>query len=357
MKKENTLSIPEYISNNVLFTMSGFVLFMMFACDMTIAGKTKSQSLLIMCIIVGVLVIAGMLLTIKKRRNRTSVLLNILLPFEVYTIIANAGRSKVLYIVLAVMIVLVSAAYIYMISSAPMPENRDPRTVKKKRLVRGAFGVRAIAVVLSVTALIPACISNTFGHRVKAEEMASSGTISDDDEEFTVKNQIDTVSNILPERWKLLTEEEKLFTLQTVANIETRYLGLPHPLNVTICNLAEGMLGCYNDDPDHTIKLNVGILDDPEASLGTICHECFHAYQHRIVQARNSVSEEYRDLMAFKNADIYSYEFQNYVSGFENYEIYAAQTVEVTARAYSEEAVRDYYNKVYGYLNLSDPAT
>ena len=58
---------------------------------------------------------------------------------------------------------------------------------------------------------------------------------------------MDTILLLQEDEWEKLSAQERLDVLQTVANIEQRYLGLPNELNVGVANLDADILGYYTD--------------------------------------------------------------------------------------------------------------
>ena len=61
------------------------------------------------------------------------------------------------------------------------------------------------------------------------------------------------------EKWSQLNTQEKLDVMQSVANIESHYLGLPNELNVSVVNLENGTLGSYVDGI-HTIYISLPLV-------------------------------------------------------------------------------------------------
>ena len=131
-------------------------------------------------------------------------------------------------------------------------------------------------------------------------------------------------------------------------------MGLPNELNVAVGNFKETKLGAYQDEI-HTIYINLSHLeyDSAQSVLQTCCHEAFHSYQYRLIDAYNSTDEETKGLRIYKNAIAYLEEFSNYVSGDDDFEEYYGQVCEADARKYSEEAVVDYYHQIYEHLGIN----
>ena len=94
------------------------------------------------------------------------------------------------------------------------------------------------------------------------------------------------------DEWEKLSAQERLDVLQAVANIEQRYLGLPNELNVGVANLDADILGYYTDKTHEIIVSADSLLyDSPWEVLDTICHEAYHSYQYRLVEALNGADE------------------------------------------------------------------
>lgn len=175
-------------------------------------------------------------------------------------------------------------------------------------------------------------------------------------EVVTIANNIEVVSQLEEEKWSTLSTAEKLDTLQTVANIEVYYLGLPHELNVIAEPLSENTLACYNDRT-HVITINIDHLESDSAHdiLDSICHEARHSYQHRLCDVFDSVSDEQKELLVFYNVQMYKQEFSSYVDGKDDATGYYFQWCESDARSYAREAVIDYYSKIETYLEKEVP--
>ena len=170
-----------------------------------------------------------------------------------------------------------------------------------------------------------------------------------------ISNNIETILLLQEEEWAKLDVKAKLDVLQTVANIEATYLGLPHELNVVVEALDETTHGHY-DDSTRTIAINVDhILEDSAHDLvETVAHEAYHAYEHRLVDLFNSAGSQERNLLIFDRIKEYRDNFDNYISGDEDIISYASQAVEHDSVRYSIVAVIDYYDAIEEYLNPSE---
>ena len=168
----------------------------------------------------------------------------------------------------------------------------------------------------------------------------------------TIRNNIDTILLLQEDEWNTLSVQEKLNTLQTVANIEAHYLGLPNELHVGADNLGEGTLACYNDNT-YTISIDIEHLENDSVYdvLDSCCHEAYHSYQYRLVDAYNLSEDSLRDLRIYNSAGQYAQEFRNYDNGALDFTSYFFQYCEMDAREYAESAVLDYYSRIDEYIN------
>ena len=151
--------------------------------------------------------------------------------------------------------------------------------------------------------------------------------------------------------WENMTNDDKLDTLQKIANMEQYYLGIPYEIQICADHMQENTLGCYAH-AKHQIMINIDSLNSDSSweLLDTICHECYHSYQHCLVDLASSVDNDYKNLLAFRRAHHYAEEWLNYKDGSDNYEEYSEQYLESDAREYAEWAVDAYYNEMQEYL-------
>ena len=77
--------------------------------------------------------------------------------------------------------------------------------------------------------------------------------------------------------------------------------------------------------------------------LDSCCHEAYHSYQHRLVDAYNLSEDNLRELRIYNSAGQYAQEFRNYNNGARDFTSYFFQYCEMDAREYAESAVLDYY--------------
>ena len=173
-------------------------------------------------------------------------------------------------------------------------------------------------------------------------------------QEETVANNMNTVLLLQEERWQELELTERMQVLQTVADIEADYLGLPNKLEVKLADLEEEVLGRYFDAAQ-TIQINQKHFwnSTAEQLVNAVCHEVRHSYQFRLVDVYRNMDADYLELRIFQEIATYEEEFNNYIDPLEDFEGYYYQECEIDAREYSEWATRDYYKKIYEYfMNL-----
>ena len=141
----------------------------------------------------------------------------------------------------------------------------------KRRIIRKRFRkciyvyCSSIGIGMEILLFTMIC-SLVFGNSLFQPSIKS--TNADTLEEQTIANNMETLLFLQEEEWKKLNIEEKLDIMQTVANIEASYLGLPNELNVAVGNFEETKLGVYQDEI-HTIYINLSHLEYDSAQ--SIC--------------------------------------------------------------------------------------
>ena len=160
---------------------------------------------------------------------------------------------------------------------------------------------------------------------------------------------MDTILLLREEEWALLDTEARLSVMKTVADIEASLLGIPR-LNVCSDSLEEQTIGCYNDS-SRTITLSSDYLASADAytMLFSICHECYHAYQYRLVALYNQLDPGNQGLLLFRDAAQYRTEFSNYIQASDDYHAYDNQLCETDSDNYAKAAVAMYYNYIEPY--------
>ena len=86
--------------------------------------------------------------------------------------------------------------------------------------------------------------------------------------------------------------------------------------------------------------------DSARECLGTLLHECHHAYQHAVAEVYVSLPENNRNLYLFDAARDYAKEFCDYNDGSKDVLGYLAQRTENDADAYARDAAKVYYERI-----------
>lgn len=149
--------------------------------------------------------------------------------------------------------------------------------------------------------------------------------------------------------WVRMDARQRRDLLQIVAEQEAQRLGIEAPA-VCARRLEGNALGMYSD-ADQLITLDLEHLkhSDVKKVLSTVLHECYHAYQNRLVELYNRLSEDEKKLMLFQPAAQYAAEFANYNDGSRDYAAYSAQQCEIDCEAYAAQAVLEYENSILTY--------
>ncbi len=345
---KNTLSKSGYIGEHVfwvLMTASGYRYLIFRALwDLGVrrsAGVFWGMTVLAVC--------CGIAMTFRLARNRISITLNVLFPYEIYTLAAYRSVLKTRSVAVLAVAAVLSAVYCALLLCSRPSRTSEGFGAVRSRIRKAMIGGRNIFAVCLLVIFVPVCVAVlTYGSLVKPAVAPAHGA---EDSAWTAENNMETICQFRQEEWDALSVEEKVTALQVVANIECVYLGLPHELTVVITPLDEFTAGAYMD-PSGVIYVNLSELEQRSAVelLNTIFHEAYHAYQHRLCDVYDSVAEEYRSLLIFDSIHSYKQEFANYTDGDEDFAEYYLQACEVNARRYAESAVEEYMYRIEHYL-------
>lgn len=310
------------------------------------------QSILILWLLFASFIILGFLFTASTHRNTVNLIITLLVPYEVYTTI-SLGRFFLpgiycSFVIGAVLSILLSLWVLV----APIKQATNRKKVVLRRLYQTAVNTRVVIPTCMSSILIFCTITQLNGGIPVA--MNTSPSIDKSVESDTIANHIETLCLLQAETWAGLSSEDKLSVIQVVANIERRYLGIFDALFVKTDVLEEGTIATY-EDASNRITIDIGHLeeDSPEEILNSVAHECYHAYQHVLVDLYLDSSEEYRSLQVFNTAREYLDEYSDYADGGsteQEFMEYYFQTVEITARAYADAAVDEYFTRIDAYL-------
>lgn len=348
MMNRNTYGCCEYIGETLFYTFIGFICYknILFRC---INGMSYAQSRIILITLIITLELFGVLINLGRSRNVRSLFANIAFPFGIYATITYISLNKLLFSV-----VLISPGMLSIICAGITL----CRKIKNKKKVKYII-VNRIRNTISCTqfffALGLTCAMIFIGTKVlfgfSMIQSTVVATSSKELEEQTIENNIDSILLLQENLWEKLSAQKRLDVLQTVVNTERRYLGIPHELNVGVANLGEHTLGHYIEGT-HEIIINLDHLmnDDASKVLESVCHEVRHGYQYCLVSVFENSPEDAKNLRLLKDAKSYAKEFSNYKEGTRDYYDYYNQKCEIDARAYAEEAVADYYQRIDEYL-------
>lgn len=353
LKTSNIFSKQSFIFYHIIWTLISFLLYKntIFRC---IDNYSLSHSKLIFwCIIISICLF-GIILDIENSRNRFNIFLNTVSGFGLYTILAYIQIKKTLIIItLSVVAVLAIGLGIYIICRK-IKNKMNSKRIIKKRLVRSLSLTRHLLYFGFAVIICCSCVSPFFNSTII--NTTAKPAVQDNLSEQSLSNNIETLKYLQDDLWKDLSAKEKLNVLQTVANVEQRYLGLPNELNVCTANLSEGVLAEYRDST-HQITINLDNLLNSSSwkLLNSVCHEAYHCYEHRLVDVYSSAKAENQSLKIFYHTNSYIEEFSNYISGSpEDFNYYYNQISEKDARDYADEAVMDYRKRIMEYINNKD---
>lgn len=339
MRNKNTMDMREFLLCNFYW---GFILMMVYhnLLFRNIAGMGFGASRLLLFGIAAGFIGAGILITGKRRRNGLSIAVNVLFPYELYGFLTYRTTLGSTMLWVTGISLGLSALYFLTVMTVSGADRKN-RYPFRACLRHSLLGARTVLVTVFLLCWIPVLTNAILGSPLFS---ANSSAVSHGKGlSLTIGDCLDTVRNLDRESWDGLSLQERLDTLQTVADIERSHLGLTEALSLGAEPLEEGVAACY-DDNTRRILVSLDRLeqDDPLQMLNSVCHEVFHAYQHRLCDVWRSTEESCRDLACFRDVEDYITEFTYYPILARDDTGYYAMTCEKNAREYAAEREKEY---------------
>lgn len=330
--------------NNLLFRCAG--------------NLTLFQSRLLLWALFAAGCVLGILREFRSSRNAFSIFCNLATGLGIYTAMAYSDVHPAAAPVLLAVAGAASLLCMLQIWGQPIQSGKPNRRARlfRRRLGRSAAAAHSLLSLALSAEMILILVPTLFGAAILSA--SAEPTMAVQDGEQTIAGNMQTLLLLQTDRWEELSLQQRLDVLQTAANIEQSYLGLPNELNVASDDMETSTSGYY-EDATHQIVVSLRDLKSaaPVDLLDTICHEACHSYQHRLAELYESVGEESRALRLFRNTQRYVDEFQDYQTGSEDFDAYYSQACETDARVYAETRVDLYCEQISEYLSgNSEPA-
>ena len=316
----------------------------MFKC---ISGFTYQQSKIIFIIIIISVMTVCYICTYKKTRTHIDAVINVLLPYGIYTFLALAN----IYISVSVIIGIITAVLIilsaYKIFSKKINYNTSRKEIIKEKFLKFALAVRMVMAPAVCIIMVITITSITINNNLLTAKIDRSYKDIEDNQ-WTISNNTEKLCNLKNELWGKLSLNEKLEILKIVSNIESRYLGI-NQINVGTKPLKKSVVGSY-DENTKTISIDTEYLRSCSGmeALNTILHELRHAYQYSAIESLKTVDEKYYKLLMYREVIDFKRGKDEYNS--DNVAEYFFNNMEIDSRMYEMEASYEYFAAINEYM-------
>lgn len=290
--------------------------------------------------------------TVSQKSKNNYLFVCLTISYSLYFVLSRSfiqGRA----IFLTFMIVTSTGSILAIIVIARKIKSKDDskrQIIIKRRIKRSIclyVEIFSIGFAILILGTIGKVLMDNEDYIIKAMSNAKSTELVD------AKNTQSIIEYEIPEclydvNWPQASLQEKISSMQTIVEIEKKYLGIPTEIQIKVkgVNRSQGMLGGYLDERSE-IELNYNYLIGNrtcDQALATVLHEAYHAYERMLVlEYEDSYNQQ---LLIYEDAKKYKEEFENYVSGFKDFDKYESQRCEVDARSYSEQRLSSYISEI-----------
>lgn len=271
-------------------------------------------------------------LTIDRRRNRFSILINFLLPVELLVLINYRKRNILLTVILFILWGLLSVVYTALVMRSG--RRRKPFHISYNKIRWSLHGSRTLFSIIMIAAIL---FLGVFYRQPPIPTQVSSDSLN-----CSVDDCKQSLSQLSFEEFEMLSRNGKLDILRNVCRVEFTELGIEHGFSIKCDALYDEILAKYSES-NYTITINEKYIDNPTSFtlLHAMCHECYHAYQHDLLKNNNSHGLLTDEQLSQKQK-IYREEFSHYYSAHDDSERNRAQSVEIDADDYANTACIKY---------------
>ena len=146
MTNKNTRSKGEYALDHILW---GLISWLWFTKSLfrNIEGLSYDRSRLVLLGALTASILLGLAVTWKRRRNNLSLFVNLVLPYEIYTLIVYRETAPVLIRILIITSVCLSVIYAVLVLRPHIRAGARKAVVLWRRLTHSALGIRTIAAL------------------------------------------------------------------------------------------------------------------------------------------------------------------------------------------------------------------
>lgn len=309
-----------------------------------IGGKTRvlysAQISIIYYTIMGVgMFLFFMVFRGKKLTTKSAIIIGIQPGFFMYCF----TNAKVVFIIMSIIVV------IDMYGDDKYKEMLKGSNILDKITVTLKMGYKYLASIicfLMVIVVLPLVIRYNYIYRqIKMD--VDKDAYKENGSNY-VENNKDKLLMLNKEKYKDLSQEERLEALNYLVQLQMDYLGVDDKITLYCDNISgQGLAGYANYDDKEIVVDSKIMMNNREQVMHTILHECYHIYQHKCMELLEDVelSDEIKSLRMFKDIEQWRYETDNYKtaeSDKESIEVYDSQSLEIEADAYSERWLKIY---------------
>lgn len=276
---------------------------------------------------------------ISYKRSGKDTIYNLMLAYGICLNVTYYSYLKDYISMIIIVTSIVTIIGLLLVFSSKIKTNVDRRNIIINRICSSLLTIKR-NLGLAMMALIV-----LIGLEIGSTEVLMSRNvevISHYGEQYSLDNNMDKIVLFQQERWRNLSQQERLDAIRAVVNSEAYKFGLSIDIKVGTEDLDGNILGVYKY-LTHEIVIDSEYMKKGSAKkvLEAVCHECYHAYSYELCELYLTASARDRNLLIFDKTSKYIKEFGNYEEEL-NITEYFRQSCEVDAYSYAAEAVEDY---------------
>ncbi len=334
--KRATFRLTTLLWSIILASTYQFLLFR------SVDGLSYVASKLVFWSIVIVITVLGMIVPLMRGMNALYPLIISIAPINCYTML-SFGKSLPIELFVFLGLGIISVMLYYLVQLIKRRRNAIHQSSHERKSIRQLLHPGIILTAwLSLFTLVAGISVYYRGFMTSySNDKIESGSSNI----FNVYS--DSLICLEPEKWDELNETDKVLVLQDRANEQAYELGLSHTLTVEARPLPQTMIALYNDDT-HCIAISVEYLNTADVYdvLCALLHEVYHAAEHRMCDAYDSLDPQYKKLPGYGIIECYKEDLSVIMGHSLIMTDFFFHKTEIDARTYAEDTAEMYYDAI-----------
>ena len=291
IRDKSTVSKADYLIAVIIIGDCALVLYLHDDSFVIVNGHAVVDSIVLLVSTMGIIFICSYLFEFQYRRSYWGIFMNAILAILIYkAYVYSTFKIDLLWVYISIAITSIVIIAFFLLRTV---RRKSKGVLYRLSLIKAFPVIRGCMILLFSVGFISVSSKNVELENAWAdtndnnmEDMVEVKTYYDDS--FSLKNNFQSISRIRDEKlFSELNEQERAELARDIINCEMRYLGVTHSVEFQVVDdaeLPENVMACYSES---SYEIRYGhdsmMKSDNYKFYYSLAHECFHVYEHDLV--------------------------------------------------------------------------